>query len=179
MESASNNRFEGAMFVGPFVTRELLAGFRKLGIPLGELCAAAGMTAGELMDPAERIPTAVHRAIWREAERLSGDPSLGFHLAEAIPMTAIGGSIGQLAAVSETGLDAVRHLARYCRLISDGFHVELREDETTVTLELRLADVAARQPTIARHHVLHQLAQIDHPLQRRVLRDLFRREQIA
>lgn len=130
------------MFVGPFVTRELLAGFRKLGIPLGELCAAAGMTAGELMDPAERIPTAVHRAIWREAERLSGDPSLGFHLAEAIPMTAIGGSIGQLAAVSETGLDAVRHLARYCRLISDGFHVELREDETTVTLELRLAGIA-------------------------------------
>jgi len=141
VQTASNRGFERATFVGPFVTREVLAGFRKLGIPLGDLCAAVGMTAGELMDPDARIPTAVHWALWREAERLSGDPSLGFHLAQAIPMTALGGPIGQLAAVSETGLDAVRHVARYSRLISDGFHVELREDETTVTLELRLAGI--------------------------------------
>jgi AraC-like DNA-binding protein len=141
VERASNKRFEGATFVGPFVTRELLAGFRRLGLPIGELCAATGMTAGELMDPAARIPTAVHWALWREAEQLSGDPSIGFHLAEAIPMTAVGGSIGQLAAVSETGLDAARHVARYGRLVSDGFHVELREDETTATLELRLAGI--------------------------------------
>jgi AraC-like DNA-binding protein len=91
------------------------------------------------MDPAARVPTAVHWALWREAERLSGDPALGFHMAEAIPMTALGGPIGQLAAVSETGLDAVRLVARYGRLISDGFHIELREDETSHSYELFFA----------------------------------------
>jgi AraC-like DNA-binding protein len=152
VESASKKRFQGATFVGPFVTREVLAGFRRLGLPLAKLCAAAGMTPEELMDPDARIPTAVHWALWREAERLSGDPSLGFHTAEAIPMTALGGPIGQLAAVSETGLDAVRLVARYGRLISDGFHIELHEDETTVTLELRLAGIVAGiEDASARH----------------------------
>ena len=162
MASASNNRVERATFVGPFVTRELLAGFRRLGIPLGDLCSTAGMTPEELMDPATRVSTAVHWAIWREAERLSGDPSLGFHLAQAIPMTVLGGPIGQLAAVSDNGLDAARHVARYGRLVSDGFRVELREDETTATLEVRLAgieDASARHSYEAFFTVMWRMSQ--------------------
>jgi len=133
---------------GSFATREMLSGMRKLGLPMGELCAAAGTTAEQLMGSDARIPITVHRAIWLEADRLSGDPSLGFHLAKEIPLAAVGGSIGQLAAASETGLDALRHLVPYGRLIADGMHFEVREDETTATLELRLDAI---DETSARH----------------------------
>jgi AraC-like DNA-binding protein len=128
-------------FVGGFVTRGMLVGFAKLGLATERLCASAGLPPAQLMDPAARVPSTAFWSVWRAAERLSGDPSLGLHLAQAIPLAAAGGMIGQLAAVSETGLDAIRHLARYQKLFADRFQVDLREDESTLSIEFRIVNV--------------------------------------
>lgn len=141
MPGASKNPVEGATFVGGFVTRGVLVGFRKLGLPPERLCAAAGRPPQELMDPATRVPSGVFWSMWREAERLDGDPSLGLHLVQAIPVAAAGGMIGQLAAVSETGRDAVRHLARYRKLVGDRVRVEIQEDPSTLLVEFGLTGV--------------------------------------
>ncbi len=149
MPNASKNRVECATsaeaapstFVGGFVTRGMLVGFQRLGLAPARLCAPAGVSLSELMDPAARVPSTAFWALWREAERLSGDPSLGLHLAQTVPVAAAAGMIGQLVAVSETGLEAIRHLARYQKLIADRMDVAIHEDESTLSIELRLADV--------------------------------------
>jgi AraC-like DNA-binding protein len=135
-------------FVGGFVTRGMLVGFAKLGLSAERLCVSAGLPPARLMDPAARVPSTAFWSVWREAERLSGDPSLGLHMAEAMPLAAAGGMIGQLAAVSETGLDAIRHLARYPKLFADRLRVDLHEDESTLAVEFRIVDV---EDALARH----------------------------
>ncbi len=149
MPRASKNRVECATrdgsapgaSVGGFVTRGMLVGLEKLGLAPARLCAAAGASLSEMMDPAARVPRPAFWAVWREAERLSGDPSLGLRLAQTIPVAAAAGMVGQLAAVSETGLEAIRHLARYRKLIADRLEVGLHEDDSTLSIEIRLLDV--------------------------------------
>jgi AraC-like DNA-binding protein len=139
--NASKNRVEGTASISGSMTRAIVMGFRKLGLPLQRLSAAAGMTPSELMAPPARVPAATFWSLWREAERLSGDPSLGLHLAQAVPLAAQAGLVGQLAAVSETGLDALRNIARYSRIISDRLRGDLREHGSTLIVEFRLDGV--------------------------------------
>lgn len=149
MPRASKNRVERATSkgaapsasVGGFVVRGVLVGFQKLGLDPARLCAAAGANPSEMMDPAARVPRTAFWAMWREAERLSGDPALGFRVAQTIPLAASAGTVGQLAAVSETGLEAIRYMARYQKLVGDALYVDLHEDQSTLSIEVRLGDV--------------------------------------
>ena len=74
MPGASKNPVEGATFVGGFVTRGVLVGFRKLGLPPERLCAAAGRPPQELMDPATRVPSGVFWSMWREESIRASTP---------------------------------------------------------------------------------------------------------
>jgi AraC-like DNA-binding protein len=119
----------------------MLVGFQKLGLAPAEICAATGARLSEAMDPAARVPASTFWALWREAERLSGDPSMGFRLAQTVPPLTATGVIAQLAAVSETGLEAIRHLARYRTLIADRLDGSLEEDDSTLSIEIRFSEV--------------------------------------
>lgn len=127
---------QSTTFMAGFVARGVLISFRMLGLDPEQICAPLGLSASDLMDPAARVPRGVIWSLFREAERLSGDPSIGLRVAESIPTGAGGGIVSQMAAVSETGLAAVRHLARYHKLIAEGLDVQLSEDETGLMIDL-------------------------------------------
>lgn len=128
-------------FVGGFVMRELLVGFGKLGLDTERLCASAGRPLALLMDSTARVPNTAFWSVWREAMTQSGDPSLGLRISQAIPLRLAGGLVTDLAAVSETGLDAIRCIARYSKLFSDRLQLDLHEDESTVSVGFRIVNL--------------------------------------
>jgi AraC-like DNA-binding protein len=123
-------------FMSGFVARGVLISFQMLGLDPDLVCAPLGLGASDLMDPAARVPRGVIWSLFREAERLSDDRSIGLRVAETMPTGAGGGVLSQVTAVSETGLAAVRHLARYHKLIAEGLEMQLSENETTLTIDL-------------------------------------------
>jgi len=131
---------QSTTFMAGFVARGVLISFRMLGLDPELVCAPLGLRASELMDPAARVSRGVIWSLFGEAERLSGDRSIGLRVAETMPTGAGGGIISQMAAVSETGLAAVRHLARYHKLIADGLEVQLHEDESGLMVDFTPAE---------------------------------------
>jgi AraC-like DNA-binding protein len=139
-EHSEAPRDRSTTFMSGFVTRGVLISFRILGLDPELVCARSGVSLVDLMDPASRVPRGVIWSLFMEAERLSGDSSIGLRVAQAIPAGAGGGIVSQMATVSETGLAAIRHLARYHKLIADGLEIQLREEDATLVIELTPAE---------------------------------------
>ncbi len=128
-------------FVGGFITRAMLVGFANLGLDTEQLCAAAGVPSALLMDNTARVPNDAFWAVWREAQRLSDDPPLlGLQLVKAIPLRAVGGVVGDLISLSETGLDGIRYLTHYRRLCFGRMRADLHEDDGSLTVEFHIGD---------------------------------------
>ncbi len=127
-------------------TKGLLVGLSRLGLDLERLCAPVGVRPSELMAPEVRVDPRVAGALLVEAERLTGDGFIGVRVAQNLPLGGAGSTIGKLTDASETGLAALRHFARFSRLISGDFAVQLHEGESTVLVEFTL-EVPRSAPT--------------------------------
>jgi AraC-like DNA-binding protein len=113
------------------ITLALLEGAARSGIPRERLIAAAGLDAAALEDTDTRLSYDVHRAVWEAAERATGDPALGLHIAEAVPTQRFG-LVARTCLTSPDVGTALANLVRYSRLLRSDIAYTLIEEGDAV-----------------------------------------------
>lgn len=101
------------------------------GVPRAVLCEALAIEPSLLDAPNTRLPGSLVERVWATAERLTGDPDLGLHTAEAFNPGALD-ILGYVILSCESAADAIDRLARYAGLLNEGLRVRLepRGDES-------------------------------------------------
>jgi AraC-like DNA-binding protein len=119
------------------ITLALLEGADRFGIPREKLIASAGLDADALEDAETRLSYDVHRAVWEAAERATGDPNLGLHLAEAVPTERFG-LVARTCLTSPNVGTALANLVRYSRLIRSDIAYSFDEGDDEVRFGFRM-----------------------------------------
>jgi AraC-like DNA-binding protein len=105
--------------------RAIVSAAQRGGVEPACLLKAAGITALPA-DPLARIPLDAVVNLWRAATRLSADPAFGLRMGHAIEPTSF--SVVAYTLVSSNTLrEAIGHLQRFQRLVSDGARLQLLE----------------------------------------------------
>jgi hypothetical protein len=140
-----------ALTVLAVASRAVLEGCARLGIPAGELLAAAGIAPGALDDPDARLDAARADELWRLAYQRSGDPLLALHAAEQLSFGAYR-VVDFLVANSATAGEGLERVARYFAIIDPRGRLEVRGGEPR-QLVMRTA-VAGELPAPAQEYTL-------------------------
>lgn len=117
---------------GAFI-RLAYQGMQGLGIDAGEVLSRCGLTPDMLQDQELRTPHAKQRLFWDAIQDVSGDPDIGLHLGEHIPVFK-GQVLEYLFLSSPTFGDGLQRARNYQRLLSDAVQGRLDEDEIGVYL---------------------------------------------
>lgn len=117
----------------------LVDGAARAGIPRDQLIADAGLDPAALDDPDARLSYDVHRAVWEAAERLTGDPHLGLHVAEAVPTHRFG-LVARTCLTSPDVGNAMANLVRYSRLLRSDIAYVLETESQTAWFGFRLTE---------------------------------------
>lgn len=80
-----------------------------------------------------------------EAECQTGDPAIALRVTEKLVMGVSGSVLAKLVMASETALSALRHAARYGPVSFEPMGLRLRDDGTTIVLELEVEGRAVRR----------------------------------
>jgi len=91
---------------------------REQGYPLLEILQRAGLDAAVVQDPDARLPHAAVVRFWEEAAKVTGDPSLGLHVARRLRPAAFD-ALGYVFRTSASLGDGLGRLARYHRFVQD------------------------------------------------------------
>jgi AraC-like DNA-binding protein len=113
---------------------DALDALRALGVEVRRLCRAAGIDLEALRDPEARLPSTTMVTLFREAERLTGDPFVGLHAAERAEPR---GPLDYLLMSSPRLEDGIRHAERFSRLVLDTLRIslELRGDTASTVFD--------------------------------------------
>ncbi|HLL55796.1 MAG TPA: AraC family transcriptional regulator [Myxococcaceae bacterium] len=139
------------------VVRLVVTGAMLRGADVPELLAAAGLSPDALADADAYLPTSAMCRLFAAAERLTGDDSLGLHLAELVLEVPASDTLGYACRSSPTLGEALRRLTRYHRLIHGAADFRLEANEDTARLVHRRPPGAV---TPSRHAVEGILASI-------------------
>jgi AraC-like DNA-binding protein len=120
------------------VVRPVVVSLRSLGLDVARILARAQLSEELLRHKSQRIPVEQELALWREADAVSGDPTLGLRIAKHFEPGVLG-SLGYLLRNSEHLLALAERAQRFCRLMDDLAHVEVRAegDEARLTFARR------------------------------------------
>ena len=99
----------------------------ELGLDRAELMRSAGLSAAELRDPDARVSMAKVWSVWRAAIHRSGDPAFGVRVGESTSGRHLG-LVGYAMLYSSGLREALQHLERYVRIVSDAVRFEFHED---------------------------------------------------
>lgn len=116
-------------------SRALLVACERLGVDTGAMLRAVGIRRETLEDPDARLQNRDAGALWAEAYRLSGDPVLSLHVAEACPLGAYK-VIDYMGASARTVGEAFRCSSRFFGLINTAARVQLDESGDPVTFDV-------------------------------------------
>jgi AraC-like DNA-binding protein len=117
-------------------SRALLRACEALGLDSQAMLDAAGLTRTVIDDPDARIDLRQVRALWKKAIEMSGDPHLGLHAAEAVPLGAYK-VLDLIASNAPTVGAALASLAAYFPLINTAVEVPLEVGREVVSFGLR------------------------------------------
>ncbi len=106
------------------------------GLPAESILTRAGVDLTRLDDPSGRTPSAAHERFWRVAEEISGDPHIGLHLGEHLPVYR-GQVLEYLFTSSPTFGEGLRRAIAFHRLLSDAIAGELVVEEGACFLARR------------------------------------------
>lgn len=99
---------------------------RRAGLPIDEVFQRAGVTMGQVDNPA-RTPVSAQVAFWHALEDVSHDPDIGLHLGEHLPLYR--GQVLEHLFISSGYFGAgLKRALAYQRLISDVLSAELVEE---------------------------------------------------
>lgn len=119
------------------------------GVDPDAVFRAAGLDPEVLKVPGKRVPVRAAQRLWRVVDQQVSDPAFGIEVAKQMYGTAMH-SVGYAWLSSATLGDAMRRLARYFRLLSDVWSLEIYE----MPLGTRLSFVFAapsRHPSLWLH----------------------------
>jgi AraC-like DNA-binding protein len=94
------------------------------GIPVDQVFAKAGIAMTQLNEAASRTPFDAQLAFWKALQEVSGDPHIGLHLGEHLPLYR-GQVLEYLFSSSPTFGDGLRRALAYQRLVSDAITARL------------------------------------------------------
>lgn len=115
-----------------FLIRLAYQGMENLGIDASEVLNRIGLSYQQIQAKDLRTPHSAQRLFWESIEKVSGDPEIGLHLGEHLPVFR-GQVIEYLFLSSPTFGDGLTRALNYQRLISDAVQAALQEDETGAT----------------------------------------------
>lgn len=110
-----------------------------LGIERDRLCREARLDPLLLERPHERVPGAAAARLWQAAERLTGDPLLGLHVAERYRAGAMS-ILGYVILNCRTPREALDRLARFAALLNDGLRVRVASADGQVVVAFEPID---------------------------------------
>jgi AraC-like DNA-binding protein len=111
------------------LVRMAYQGLLNLGVDADEVLRRCGMDPAQLYKPNLRTHFSAQPLFWEAAAELSGDPCIGLHLGEKMPVYK-GQILEYLLLSSTTFGDGLRRVLSYQRLISDAMHGEVTESTT-------------------------------------------------
>lgn len=103
-------------------------GMMTAGIDAAEVLKRIGMNESHLKVNDLRTPHSGQNRFWKAAEDVSGDPDVGLHLGESVPVYR-GQVLEYLFLSSPTFGDGLRRALNYQRLLSDAVQATLGQDE--------------------------------------------------
>jgi len=109
------------------LVRMAYQGLRNLNIDADEVLRRSGLDPKKLYKPNLRTQFSAQPTFWQAAVELSGDPCIGLHLGEHMPVYK-GQILEYLLLSSATFGDGLKRIFSYQRLISDAMHGQLTED---------------------------------------------------
>lgn len=101
-------------------------GLRNLNVDADEVLRRSGLDPEKLYQPNLRTKFSAQPRFWNAAVELSGDPCIGLHLGENMPVYK-GQILEYLLLSSETFGEGLKRVLNYQRLISDAMHGDLTE----------------------------------------------------
>ena len=101
-------------------------GLANLGVDADEVLRRSGLDPQQLYQTNLRTQFSAQPRFWKAAVELSGDPCIGLHLGEKMPVYK-GQILEYLFLSSATFGDGLRRVINYQRLISDALHGQLSE----------------------------------------------------
>ena len=109
------------------LVRMAYQGLCNLNIDADEVLRRSGLNPQKLYKPNLRTQFSAQPAFWQAAVDLSGDPCIGLHLGEKMPVYK--GQILEYLLLSSASFgDGLKRILNYQRLISDAMHGKLNED---------------------------------------------------
>ena len=100
----------------------------QAGMDRHELERAAGLTEAMLDDPDSRVPTICMRRLWSAVMKYDVDPTLGLRVGSAIRAAQMG-LVGYTMYYSRDLDEALCHLARYSRILTEAVRYEWQSEE--------------------------------------------------
>ena len=104
-------------------------GLLNLNVDADEVLRRCGLDPAQLYKPNLRTHFSAQPLFWEAAVELSGDPCIGLHLGENMPVYK-GQILEYLLLSSTTFGDGLKRVLNYQRLISDAMHGEVTESPT-------------------------------------------------
>ncbi|OUS26249.1 AraC family transcriptional regulator [Gammaproteobacteria bacterium 45_16_T64] len=105
----------------------------SLGVDAQEVLKRIGMNQDQLLNKELRTPHSAQRLFWQTIEEVSGDPRIGLHLGEHIPVFK-GQVLEYLFLSSPTFGDGLHRSLNYQRLLSDAVQASIGEDDRGIFL---------------------------------------------
>lgn len=118
----------------PILLRLAYQAMLKSGLPVDDILAQARISPALLdVQASERTPFAGQAAFWKALEQFSGDPHIGLHLGEHLPVYR-GQVLEYLISSSPTFGEGLRRSLAYQRLLSDAISARLVQEGDQVCL---------------------------------------------
>ncbi|MGB0445481.1 MAG: AraC family transcriptional regulator [Porticoccaceae bacterium] len=111
------------------LVRMAYQGLLNLNVDADEVLRRCGLDPAQLYKPNLRTHFSAQPLFWEAAVELSGDPCIGLHLGENMPVYK-GQILEYLLLSSTTFGDGLKRVLNYQRLISDAMHGEVTESPT-------------------------------------------------
>lgn len=127
--------------VSALLGRAVLANLGLLGLDADAIQASAGITPERLSDARGRLSHLELATIFAEAERVSGDRTIGLQVASRAQTLAGGGVLGPLVLSSSDGRQALDYLVQYGQLLDPDLSIEPRAVDGELVLRFFPAEV--------------------------------------
>ena len=111
------------------LVRMAYQGLVNLGVDADEVLRRCGLDPAQLYKPNLRTQFSAQPLFWQAAVDLSGDPCIGLHLGESMPVYK-GQILEYLLLSSPTFGEGLKRVLSYQRLISDAMHGQITDSPT-------------------------------------------------
>ena len=122
-------------------------GLANLGVDADEVLRRSRLDPQKLYQNNLRTRFSAQPLFWKAAVELSGDPCIGLHLGEKMPVYK-GQILEYLFLSSATFGDGLRRVINYQRLISDALHGQLKRTASTLPDQLLLPNTNTPPPIL-------------------------------